>query len=215
MVTRFPSTNIALSQICDAYGVPRNINSLRGRTYWSRPAVSSGPLTPTTVPANGPVNMGQFLGNYTGNPYVTLPLASQQGTANASNTFAGISDQVGGSIGFNNASYVMDLTNPSTPTLFFIEFSFFQTSSYGGAASSSGNNNTGTAISVDGTPLRVNNTIGYNVYSFNVIFPRNSVVISGACNASNNLGTQCSPSFSATYSIGPSGLTLTSLVWTY
>jgi hypothetical protein len=60
----FPSTNITLKQVCDAYGVPYNMAALRGKYYYT----VSPPSALQQVPLTGPISLSLFLGKaaYTG-----------------------------------------------------------------------------------------------------------------------------------------------------
>jgi hypothetical protein len=56
----FPSGSITLSQICDEYGVSRNMNSLRQNNI----SIYDSAGNKTTIPSSGPISLNQFRGKY-------------------------------------------------------------------------------------------------------------------------------------------------------
>jgi hypothetical protein len=69
----FPSTNITLKQVCDAYGVPSNMGALRGKYFYT---ASNPPSALQQVPLTGPISLSLFVGKtaYTG-PQTNGPIA--------------------------------------------------------------------------------------------------------------------------------------------
>ena len=65
----FPSVNLDLISICNAYGIntpPYSISALRGSKYYIKPSTIS-----KSVPMTGSVDLGQFKGAYTSVPVVS------------------------------------------------------------------------------------------------------------------------------------------------
>lgn len=61
----FPTTNLSLKAVCDAYGVASNMGALRGKKYYSWEGAEA------IIPASGSFNLGNFRGNYNISPVKT------------------------------------------------------------------------------------------------------------------------------------------------
>ena len=184
----FAAGEITLNDICNAYNVSKNMNALRGKTYYSASGVSS------TVPSTGSINMGLFRGKYYGR--TTGSIADQQANGNASGYWDG---PVSGRVGFNSTSFTII---GNTLTSFSIEF--YVGGGAGGATWHTGNNSTSISVTFDNDIYAV----GTGNQSFTGLSATSTLIIQTYTQSTNNLGCQCSAGATYRYTISNSGLTI-------
>lgn len=61
----FPTTNLSLKAVCDAYGVASNMGALRGKIYYQSPNPDA-----KTIPSTGALSLDIFKESYINNPVV-------------------------------------------------------------------------------------------------------------------------------------------------
>jgi hypothetical protein len=191
----FTSGTITLKEVCDAYGVPRNMGALRGQLYIGRDGYF------ITVPLTGAIDFSQFriVRLYKYEPEImTLP---PQHTAGAFNL--GVTIDLNGDAGFIDASYTMDRS-----TLIKLTLTFYQTSSFivfNLGAQGTSYRDESIYILVDG--VRIDSSIGTKTFTLNATSTLSIHITSTAyANAAYSWAFPIGGHWN--YSISGSGLTL-------
>jgi len=183
----FAGSNLSLSTVTSAYGVP-SLLGMRGKTsYGSNVDISTAITT-----GSGNVNLSSFFNRYSSSSG-TLPDKSDSTTA------FGFANSVTCGVSATSVSYTVFNGKLSSLTL-----TFSQSHSQGGSAVSSGNNSFEAFVYVDGSQVAYYTIPGTNTISG--LIGSTTLQIKVTAQASNNLGIQTRATSDTTYTITPTSI---------
>jgi len=193
----FSSGTITLKDVCTAYNVPSNMESLIGKVYYDSSANSF------TVPSTN-INLGMFRGKYYTTGSGSFNVSSLQ---KASHTESGALSNVYTHVDIQSISYVIN-----GPKLVSFHVTFFRGAGTTYILSNNvGFNATSYSITVDGTQKYFTNDDTSTSFDTGIV-PCNgsTLTLSFSMNASDDAGTQSSASGTWIFGVSGDSLTLTS-----
>jgi hypothetical protein len=192
-----PTGSITLKDVCTAYGVSSDMNSLVGKVYYDSSA------NPFTVPSKN-INLGMFKGNYYNTASGSFDVSTLQ---IASHKEYGPGSDVYTHVDIQSISYVIN-----GPKLVSFQVTFFRGAGTTYLFSKNvGFNATSYSITVDGNQKYFTNDNSSTSFNTGVVSCNGSTLtLSFSMNASDDAGTQSSASGTWVFGISGNALTLTS-----
>jgi len=204
--TEFPLNNIKITDVCDAYVVPRNLNALQTATISIFGVNTIGPVgyyqaNGTQVSAGTSqttISLGQFRGAF--NKSCLGNMAGQ----NVSNTNGVSGSGVQAVTGFNGSYYKLRGKH-----FYELTINFYAQGNPQGTAISAGYNSQNFTVSYEGVTVYTGGQVGS--HTFNALGGAGETIpgqlsISCSTNASNNVGVQANASASWTYNVTTNGI---------